>query len=277
MKIKNTFVLRLTEQSRILEVLFDNLPNEIKNSKAYEEISEYVEKYVNFNALTLTQVIDIYYDYIVIYNKHCKQFIKSGKYPIEIDPNKFEIERLNYDIILLMSVLFTEHRFRIMQLLKNSKPLEKALFIGLGPGLELYLTKDNTKEVHAFDLSINDYLIHTFPNCEFNKSYYSNQKTNYFDGIFIIELLEHLEDPYELIQNCYNSLKVGGKLILTTATDIPQFDHLYNFPIDHFEFEKRIKNMGFTIELKEIIYHRYLTIEVKSSNHFYELVKKNKK
>lgn len=273
MKTTHPFIVELTEKSRILEVLFDNLPDTIKNDELYHAITAYIVLYVDYNKLTSDQIIDYYNEYILNYNKHCKLFLKTGKYPFQTDTKPYHIERLPYDIILLMSVLFTVHRFQMMKLIKNTSNIEKALFIGLGPGLELFLNKDKITEAHAYDLSINDFLKLEFPGFEFNQCYYSNQKTNYFDGIFIIELLEHLSDPFELIRNCYNSLKKGGKLILTTATDIPQFDHLYNFPFDHIQFENSVKEIGFNIKFKEIIHHNYLTIGVKSSNHFYELEK----
>lgn len=273
MKKTHPFINELTVKSRILEVLYDNLPNEIKEDELYNSITDYILRYVNYNQISIDQIIDFYSDFIFNYNKHAKSFIKTGKYPLQNDSNPMLIERLNYDVVLLMSVLFTVHRFKIMKLINNTGNFEKALFIGLGPGLELFLNKGKIHEAHAYDLSINDFLRLEFPNFEFNQCYYINQKNNYFDGIFIIEILEHLSDPYELINNCYNSLKKGGKLILTTATDIPQFDHLYNFPEDHTLFENIIKNIGFKINYKELIKHNYLTIGVNSSNHYYELEK----
>lgn len=37
-----------------------------------------------------------------------------------------------------------------------------------------------------------------------------------FDAIVCMELLEHLDDPYMFIKNCYQCLKPGGKLFLST-------------------------------------------------------------
>ncbi len=50
-----------------------------------------------------------------------------------------------------------------------------------------------------------------------------------YDTIFAIELLEHLENPYEIMESFGRSLKKDGRLIITTARNVPQFDHLFNF------------------------------------------------
>lgn len=36
---------------------------------------------------------------------------------------------------------------------------------------------------------------------------------NYFDSIILADVLEHLKDPWKIINNCYKVLKPGGKLI----------------------------------------------------------------
>jgi SAM-dependent methyltransferase len=269
--VRKTFFTELIDESRLLCVLYDNLPEEIKNDKLYSYIQSYVEKYAVFNNINPQKAIDIYTNFIAVYNKHCKQFIKTGKYPAENATENISFNREEYDIVLLLSILFAPHRFRIMQILNQEQPSDKALFIGLGPGLELALTKENYKEIHTYDISVNKFLQTEFPGIEINAEFYTGQKHDYFDAIYLIELLEHLDDPFALLQISRESLKKGGKVFLTTATDIPQFDHLYNFPIDHDYFEKQIKQIGFTILSKEMISHNYLTMEIKPCNHFYIL------
>ena len=271
--MNKTFFGELLETSRLLTVLYDNLPEEMKANQLFNKIESYLEKYARFNAIAPEKAVDIYTDFITNFNKHCKQFIKTGKYPIENGINKYAPSREEYDVVLLLSVLFTPHRFRIMELLRKKSVGEKALFIGLGPGLELYLTKENYEKVEAYDLSINEFLREEFPAVSINKELYVGQKENYFDAVYLIEILEHLENPFVLLEVCKGSMKQGGKIYLTTATDIPQFDHLYNFAKDHSYFEERIKEMGFSIAYKEMIAHNYLIMELKPCNHFYILTK----
>ena len=264
---------QLLAHSRLLTVLYDNLPDEMKTSELYARIAGYFAKYTSANNITVDDSISIYTDYITTYNKHCKQFIKTGKYPVENGEGTFTISREHYDVVLLISVLFTPHRFRIMQLLQQKHSTGKALFIGLGPGLELMLTKENYSEIHAYDLSANEFLFAEFPGVSINVEMYTGQHENYFDSIYMIELLEHLEDPFELLNTCSISLKKGGNIYLTTASDIPQFDHLYNFPTDHTQFENQLKESGMSILFKELIPHHYLTLSLKPSNNFYVIQK----
>lgn len=268
-----TFFNEMIGESRLLEVLHDNLSDETKSNDLYFKICHYFEKYAVGNGLTPQESVEIYYNFITQFNKHCKQFIKTGNYPIQNGEDDVDLERIEYDIVLLLSVLFTEHRFRIMELIDASSSAEKALFIGLGPGLELYLTKDRIDEVHTYDLSVSPFLEKEFSDVQLNSELYTGQNDYYYDTIYLIELLEHIEAPIDLLRTCYNSLKKGGEIYLTTATDIPQFDHLYNFPVDHSDFEEEVKNIGFTITSKEMIPHKYLTMEIAPCNHFYTLRK----
>jgi 2-polyprenyl-3-methyl-5-hydroxy-6-metoxy-1,4-benzoquinol methylase len=50
-----------------------------------------------------------------------------------------------------------------------------------------------------------------------------------YDAILLIEVLEHLAKPQSLVSQAAKSLTEYGRMFLTTAIDIPQFDHLYNF------------------------------------------------
>jgi SAM-dependent methyltransferase len=268
-----SFFKGLLEKSRFLTVLYDNLPDEIKTDKLYSYIELYLKKYTSLNNISEENAIDVYTNFVSIFNKHCKQFGKSGKYPFENGSAQFSMSREEYDIVLLLSVLFTPHRFRIMQLVFEKNSAERALFIGLGPGLELSLTKGNFKEIHAYDLSVNNFLFSEFPDIKLNIELYTGQKENYFDVIYLVELLEHLEDPFVLLRVCHKSLKEGGKVFITTATDIPQFDHLYNFPKDHSYFEEKLSELGFSVLFKEMIPHNYLKMEIKPFNHFYIIEK----
>ena len=89
----------------------------------------------------------------------------------------------------------------------------------------------------------------------------------------LIEILEHLEDPDTLLADTAKALRPGGQLYLTTATNIPQFDHLYNYPEDHTGFERQLSNLGLKIDAVEILAHRYMDIEIGAKNHVYALTK----
>jgi SAM-dependent methyltransferase len=268
------FLQQLLTKSRLLTVLFDNLSVDTRSSELYSHVAGYLEKYAAFNHINADTAIDMYTRYITTYNKHCKLFVKTGNYPLAAGITDFTISREEYDLVLILSILFTPHRFRIMQLLQEqSQPAAAALYIGLGSGLEIELTRDRYTEIHAYDLSVNEFLFRQFPGIALNIELYQGQYKDHFDAIYMIELLEHLPDPYELLETCYVSLKKGGKILLTTATDIPQFDHLYNFKADHAGFEAAIQKTGFSIIYKEMIPHHYLAMQMQPCNHFYSIEK----
>ena len=133
------FSNQLLTESRLITVLYDNLSDEVKDDVLYSSVQCYLEKYVSFNGITAEKAIEIYTNYISTYNRHCKQFIKTGRYPLENGDHDFQMSREEYDVVLLLSVLFTPHRFRIMQAVGNSRFAGNALFIGLGSGLEIFL------------------------------------------------------------------------------------------------------------------------------------------
>lgn len=268
------FLQGLIEESRLLSVLYDNLQPEMKESALYNFTAAYLEEYAAFNNITAADAVDTYTAYITKYNRHCKEFVKTGKYPLENGDTSFSVTREAYDVVLLLSILFTPHRYRIMQLLQDKAAQSPAaLYIGLGSGLEIALTEEKYTAVHGYDLSVNDFLFTKFAAHNLHIELYTGQKENYFDAVYLIELLEHLDDPFALLKICHGSLKNGGKIYLTTATNIPQFDHLYNFPEDHTAFEAQVQQLGFTVVYKEPIQHHYLSIDLTPSNHFYIIEK----
>lgn len=267
------FLNQVLNKSRLLTILYDNLSDIIKSTDLYGEVADYLDKYTSANGITPNEAIEFYSNYIFTYNKHCKQFLKTLKYPFELGNKPFWVSREGYDIVLLFSILFTPHRFRIMQLLKEQSYFGNALIIGAGSGIEMNLIKRKYDKIHAYDLSMNKFLFKEFKDFNLNIELYDGQSENYFEAIYLIELLEHLERPFSLLQTCYESLKSGGKIFLTTATNIPQFDHLINFPNDHDVFEKKLDKIGFNILYKEQIIHDNITLKINSSNHFYIIEK----
>lgn len=106
------------------------------------------------------------------------------------------------------------------------QPHEKVLTIGAGGTINEILRsygKKNNFEVISFDIDekrepdiVGD--LHTY-----------NFGENTFDTIVVSEVLEHLHSPHVGIQNIYNTLKPGGRLILTTPFIFPIHDEPYDY------------------------------------------------
>jgi len=272
------FVEQLISENRLLSSLHDRVMSSPHYEKQlYNVLEKYTMDYLK-ESTDHSVSEEIYFSFIRSYNKDMKIFAKTGKFPLEIDENRSPPGRYEYDITLLLSCLFSEHRFRIMQLLDQKSSMANCgLFIGCGPGLEIELVKNNFKKLYAYDLSINEFLLEKHPSVHFNESYFTGENDDLcYDSIYMIELLEHLSEPYILLEKCQKVLTEKGKIFLTTATNIPQFDHLYNFEASHQDFEKKIQNMGLSISFMEEIPHQYITLDIGAKNRFYILEKESR-
>ena len=272
----NTFINQLVAENRLLSSLYERVVScPHYEEQLYAVLESYTMAYIAEKSEGHGTSDEIYFNYIRSYNKDMKTFVKTGKYPLEIDANRAALGRVEYDIILLFSCLFSEHRFRIMQLINEQSSMANCgLFIGCGPGLEIELVKNSIQKLYAYDLSINEFLLTKHPTVQFKEAYFTGEDDDLrYDSIYLIELLEHLSEPYVLLKQCQNVLSENGKIFLTTATNIPQFDHLYNFEASHQDFEKKIQNMGLSISFMEDIPHQFITLDIGAKNRFYILKK----
>jgi len=266
-----SFCAELIEENRLFTILSEKLGfSEHYDAKLYAELEQFINDYIAFHSLEKDEVKKAYVKYIKAYNKDVRAFNHSGKFPLELNPNREAPNRIDYNIILLLSTILTPHRFRIMQIIKqNLDASKKGLFIGCGPGLEIQLTQDKIDVINAYDLTLDSFLDQHFDKVNFYKEYFDGTNSDGYDCIFLIEILEHLSDPYMLLEICNNVLTANGKIFLTTATNIPQFDHLYNFPVDHIQFDNKLKELGLKIILAEDIIHPVMTTGSNAQNKFY--------
>jgi hypothetical protein len=144
------------------------------------------------------------------------------------------------------------------------------LIVGVGSGLELALLRDKFRNIDAYDLSISGFCKHRFSDLNLYEKKFGPPCERKYNHIYAIELLEHLECPYEILSYFSRSVKKHGSLIVTTVKNVPQFDHLYNFR-NEYEFEKNVKSLGFDILCKEVIRHNYVFFDVDANNCLYVL------
>jgi hypothetical protein len=226
----------------------------------------FLEGYAAFNNVDLVAANKSYMATIRNYMGDLKVFGATGKYPLEIDPRQRDLGRIDYDLFLILTVLLTRHRCAIMEeIMKRSFP-GTPLVIGVGSGLELSFIPAS-EGGDAYDLYINSYARKAFPKWNFREEWYRPSSPRY-GSVYAIELLEHLSEPYKFMNECHESLAPGGRLVATTASDVPQFDHRYNFVSDE-EFEQRVTGMGFELESKRLIPHGYSLTNINARNVFY--------
>lgn len=266
----------LIESSRLFDIQHTKLleHNNI-DAKVLEIITNYFVSYISYFNLSNEQVVDKHTKFLTEYNSHLKEFKKTNQYPSQ---NQIIVkkERLDYDLVLLCSAFLSYHRYCIIETLYrkiNVQVNQSILVVGVGPGIELALLNHKSKNIFAYDTDIGIFIKNTFPEVSFFEKYFVYEPEKLYDYILLIELLEHLEDPEYLLTEAMRSLQDNGRIHFTTAVNIPQFDHLYNFKLNDENLEKWILNNGFKIEYKWDIPHNYL-VNVNAYNCYY-IIKKN--
>ena len=270
------FLEKLLNQHPVISFLYryiEGLP--CHNQELSNAVAKYTLEYLDKNSVTLEQAFEIYNNFIEDFNSDLQIFAKSQKYPYELGTDQRSFNRLEYDVVLLLSVLVSPHRYQLMETLwKQSPPASSACYIGCGPGIEIYLTQARFQSLKAFDAELNPLLKDIFPDVQFQQAYFpTDALTVKFDAIYLIEILEHLSDPLQLLRDSEKHLNDRGRIYLTTATNLPQYDHYYNFPADHTAFEAAISAMGLRIVLNSEIPHQYAEADIAAKNHYYILQK----
>lgn len=263
---------KMLENDRLAEMLHrEVLDGNDVDPALIERLQSYAEAYARYNQLNEEDVSQHYQLFASAFMRELKAFEKDAQYPVQRGETGHTVDRIRYDIALIFSTLFTRHRYRLMYLvnLHFPKHAHRAACIGCGPALELIFLKKRVDIMEGYDLSLNPFCRYAHPEVYFYEKPFTDEKSDTYDVLLAIELLEHLSDPYKLLHKAHTALKNGGYILLTTATDVPQFDHLYNFPADHSVFEKTCKEIGFELVYKECVSHRYLFSKVAASNHFY--------
>ena len=74
-----------------------------------------------------------------------------------------------------------------------------------------------------------------------------------FDFISMGEVLEHVEQPLELLLKLKSILNSNGHIFLTTPTNAPAMDHIYLFKNDA-EIREMIESAGFRIIEERMVY-----------------------
>ncbi len=275
MQSKETFFEDLVKNSRKLELDYEQACQDAPESAARIRavVATFLEGYCAFNNISQEAALASYTTTIRRYANDIRTYIKDGKYPLEIDPTQPMLSRSDYDLFLMLTILVTQHRCAIMEELLKFPATGKALVIGVGSGVELGFI-DPPDGSDAYDLYINPYARSAFPGWQFREEFYRPSADNLYSSMYAIELLEHLDDPYAFLADCRNSLVAGGRLVVTTATNVPQFDHRYNF-ISSEEFVRHASDLGLTLEHKRVIPHAYARTEIGARNDFYVFTRNN--
>jgi SAM-dependent methyltransferase len=233
-------------------------------------VDGYIDDFCRHRGLPVESFLRSYTDFVSRYVGDMKRFKSTGRYPLEFPDQPPPPPRTAYDAALLLSVLVSTHRFAIFrELAEVAPPLGRTAIIGAGPGLELRLLAGRAAPIDVFDLTIDEPMRREHNHARFHQHAFT-AAAGRFDTILAIELLEHVREPYALLQECHGALQPGGRVVATTATNIPQFDHEFNF-VDHDIFEARVGEIGFVVEHRRAIVHDATFLDIGALNTFYVL------
>lgn len=233
--------------------------------KLYKYINGYLESYCRFNDLSIDDVLKIKDKFAQRYINDLKAFEQTGSYPYQIPFDNFELSRTEYDVVLILSFLLEKHRFKIARWLVNQKFEGELLAVGIGPGVEFGIIKEfcgNEVSLTGYDMELSDYVLNRYTG-EVKKQFFS-PGSECFSMVLLVEILEHLENPLELLRNTISVLDNNGSMLLTTAVDMPQFDHLYNFSAG--QIVDMLGNEGMAVENIETVHHQLNIGHIASSN-----------
>jgi len=263
------------DEVRLFQILYENM--EFYNGNLHNLLLNYVDKYIKYKSISSVELKKNYETFLKQYTKDAKEYLKTGIYPaIKNNCIKDTITREEYDVFLLLSTILTQHRFDIMfeisKGIRSIKDTKNALVIGSGVGIELEIIKDNYKHIDAYDIEIDKFCNETHKDVIFYEEEFNGNTTSRYDDIFIIELLEHIPNPYELLRDAKKVLNKNGRVIITLAVNIPQFDHVFNFD-DMDEFNKQVNKLNLYIENEKNIQHKYLMNGLDFSSNIFVVLK----
>jgi SAM-dependent methyltransferase len=155
-----------------------------------------------------------------------------------------------YSLSLLLSILFTNHRFEIMQMLRRflselrSKTVGRIASIGCGTGYELKLTAETLPdwEIEGYDIDeemragAERFLEFSriLKKINFAEAFPLHEATSEvakrYDAIILCEVLEHLPEPARALATLRECLSDRGLLFVTMAINIAQEDHVFLYP-----------------------------------------------
>lgn len=257
-------ILKYINEVRLFQILFEDL--NFYNNNVKQILLGYIDKYIRHKNISSHELKINYESFLKQYSRDIKFYLKNNKYPALSDGYNHRITREEYDIFLLLSTVLTQHRHDIMcEISQSLFESKSALIIGSGVGLEIELIKESYDLIDAYDIEIDKFCYSNHADVNFHEKEFTGESEGFYDDIYIIELLEHIFNPLDLIKKAKKVLNKNGRIIVTLATNIPQFDHLINFT-NLKSFTANIENLGLYVDYKKEIKHKYIMNKLESSS-----------
>jgi hypothetical protein len=248
---------------RRLALLFDDRLLDQITTPFYHKLAESIGRIMTANRLEVSEAADRYLKFATQYTADLARFEVTGQYQPRIEHDPAE-----YQTMLLLSCLLTWQRFKIFELVyKHHQLSTRTAVIGCGPGIEVEMLLQFGGIVDVFEVNPPESIVNLADQgcIRLCQNLFTVDQIRY-DSIYLIEVLEHVKDPFSLLSTSVAALDKSGSIFCTSAINIPQFDHLYNFACG--EIEKWAGIQGLKIRYVESIQHLYLNRRFSSLNEF---------
>lgn len=238
---------------------------------------EKYEKYLKANQLTLDYGIDFYLKMIEAMLEERLAFIRKGTYSNtsfeEVEKNVYATpEVMSYHmhgLVLAQFLWFDQYeriKFFVDHLTKYFNSGKNYLEIGGGHGLYIYkalqLLPTNTTfdlvDISESSLKIAKGILDTDKVNYYLKNIFDFSNDDVYDFITIGEVLEHVENPKELLMKIGSHLSEDGVCYLTTPVNAPMIDHIYLFNEEQ-EIRDLLNDAGFEIIEEKIVISEKIT------------------
>lgn len=242
----------------------------------YGLVDGYLGEYCAAHGLGPAEAAARYMAFAARYQDDLRRFAATGRYPAEAGASDPGFDRATYDVFLLASVLATGHRFRLMAEVARlcAGAGGERLVFGAGSGLELLLPAPGGAPVTAWDRELAPFVRGRFPQVAVRDDDLlapgEAGVRGRFGCVLAVEVLEHFAQPDAALAALAGALAPGGLLVATTARNVPQFDHLWNFT-DPAAFEARARELGLAVEGRTVVPHDYRLLRVDADNVVYAL------
>ncbi len=216
------------------------------------ELISLVRNYFNHLNLDIERIASDYLKMIKDMRTEGLYFYKHGKYRCDNQAianeyvySKPEVMTYYMNALLVSQVMWKHHFNIFMYFQSHLKPLFKnhsslsILDIGPGHGFFSYLTKKEFPDYEKIDIvDISDTSLQMTKNIigfdehkikYFKQDIFEYDNSNKYDFIVLGEVIEHLDNPKQILRKLSKLLKPNGILWLTTPTNSPALDHVYLF------------------------------------------------
>lgn len=206
------------------------------------------DAWLNEEGFSIDYAVDCYLQMLADMNYEAVQFLRNGCYSSQSFEEVNRRVYSNPDVMnyymhgLLLSQFLWSHHYEILihfgQVL-SQKRQDVTAYLEIGGGHGLYISEavKIIKEEATFDL-----VDISASSLQIAEKMIQSDRVNYvhsdifdysprckYDWITMGEVLEHVENPVDLLSKVSDLLSEGGRIFVTTPTNAPAIDHIYLF------------------------------------------------